>query len=73
MGRTGGVNSPVEPLLPRVWAPDATEVEIVTAEGRHHMDRSAAEGWWDAPTTNLGHGDSYAFCINGGDPRPDPR
>ena len=67
------MNSPAEPLLPRVWAPDAVEVELETAEGRHHMERSKVEGWWQAATTSLGHGDSYAFCINGGPPRPDPR
>ncbi len=54
-----------------VWAPYAGQVELVLPEGSHRMSRDDA-GWWHvsvetAPDT------TYAFSLDGGDPRPDPR
>ena len=54
-----------------VWAPDSDRVDLVLPEGRFAMEPSD-DGWWrveveaDAATT-------YAFSLEGGDPRPDPR
>jgi len=56
----------------RVWAPDAGEVTLV-ADGREHaMTPDGERGWWQAPVA-LEHGARYAFRLDGGDPRPDPR
>jgi len=60
------------PLTPRVWAPDAQEVQVVTESGTHHMEPHP-DGWWVARVSGLGHGDDYAFRIDGGPSRPDPR
>jgi maltooligosyltrehalose trehalohydrolase len=56
-----------EPL--RVWAPNATRVEVESAGRRSSLQPDAAEGWW------LGHGPDgdYTFVLDGGEPRPDPR
>ena len=51
----------------RVWAPAASRVEVDLEGFRHLMIRDGE--WWhaDAPGTD------YAFCIDGGEPLPDPR
>jgi maltooligosyltrehalose trehalohydrolase len=51
----------------RVWAPDRETVELVVAEGRIPM--IATGGWWSANAD----GPEYAFSVDGGPPRPDPR
>ncbi len=56
---------------PALWSPYASSVELVTATGRTPMTRSE-DAWWTSEA-ELGHGDRYAFSIDGGDPRPDPR
>ena len=56
---------------PSLWAPYAAAVELVTAEGRTPMSR--AEGAWWRSDTALEGGQRYAFSVDGGDPRPDPR
>jgi maltooligosyltrehalose trehalohydrolase len=55
----------------RVWAPEAREVQAAIGDERLDMHRMPG-GWWEVPT-DLAHGDDYAFRIDGGDPRPDPR
>lgn len=61
---------------PRVWAPSASLVEIVLASGAGSDDTAPMtrddDGWWAAPRA-LPHGTDYAFRVDGGDPRPDPR
>jgi maltooligosyltrehalose trehalohydrolase len=58
----------------RVWSPAADRVSVVAADGEHEMTRStSAEGWWDGYVSQVGHGDDYAFRVDGGPPRPDPR
>jgi maltooligosyltrehalose trehalohydrolase len=58
----------------RVWAPDAENVSVVVADGDYEMTRSTwADGWWDGYLSHIGHGDDYAFRVDGGPPRPDPR
>jgi maltooligosyltrehalose trehalohydrolase len=56
----------------RVWAPEASEISL-----RHgDDDRAMAEragGWWQLAANDIGHGDDYAFRVNGSEPRPDPR
>lgn len=55
----------------RVWAPNAKRVEIETAGQRTAM-LEAGGGWWRAPF-DVPPGADYAFCLDGGPPRPDPR
>ncbi len=56
---------------PRVWAPAATRVELVTADGREPL-RAEAGGWF-AALRSVGHGERYGFSLDGGEVRPDPR
>ncbi|MFE2542000.1 malto-oligosyltrehalose trehalohydrolase [Actinacidiphila glaucinigra] len=56
-----------------VWAPDAGEVEVQVDGRAHDMERDPERrGWWcaDVPAE---HGSRYAFALDGGPPRPDPR
>jgi maltooligosyltrehalose trehalohydrolase len=59
-----------------VWAPEAGAVELVLPgrDRRVPLERGA-DGWWAAPAgeAELEHGDDYAFCVDGSEPRPDPR
>ncbi len=62
-----------------VWAPTAQRVDVVVGTGdgaaRHAMQRSGSprEGWWSTEVEGAGHGTRYAFSLDGGDARPDPR
>ena len=56
---------------PSVWAPRAGAVELVLATGRTAMTRTDGD-WWTSDQ-GLADGDRYAFALDGGDPRPDPR
>ncbi|WP_432536528.1 malto-oligosyltrehalose trehalohydrolase [Kineococcus arenarius] len=62
-----------------VWAPTAQRVDVVVGTGdgaaRHAMQRSGSprEGWWSAEVDGAGHGTRYAFSLDGGEARPDPR
>jgi maltooligosyltrehalose trehalohydrolase len=54
-----------------VWAPKAQRVELDALGTRHQMTRDGCGVWRaivDAPP-----GTDYAFRVDGGDPRPDPR
>ncbi|HVA48189.1 MAG TPA: malto-oligosyltrehalose trehalohydrolase [Pirellulales bacterium] len=55
----------------RVWAPDAKQVELETGGKRSAMTETGG-GWWQAQA-ELPVGTDYAFCLDGGPPRPDPR
>jgi maltooligosyltrehalose trehalohydrolase len=56
---------------PRVWAPRASHVALDT--GTQRVDIAATDnGWWQS-AIDLDHGDDYAFVLDGGQPRPDPR
>jgi maltooligosyltrehalose trehalohydrolase len=58
----------------RVWAPTAERVSVVVGDGEHEMVPStSAEGWWDGYVAQVSHGHDYAFRVDGGEPRPDPR
>jgi maltooligosyltrehalose trehalohydrolase len=59
----------------RVWAPKAEVVSVVLgAHGRRvPMDGPDDRGWFQTDVEGVGHGDAYAFSLDGGDARPDPR
>jgi len=58
----------------RVWAPAAERVSVVVDDHEHDMFRSTSvEGWWDGYVSQVTHGTDYAFRVDGGPPRPDPR
>jgi maltooligosyltrehalose trehalohydrolase len=54
----------------RVWAPDATKVEL-DAEGRREAMTREDGGWWSGRA--LPPGTDYGFVLDGGDVLPDPR
>jgi maltooligosyltrehalose trehalohydrolase len=56
----------------RVWAPKARSVELELAGKRRAM-ASVAGGWWELQVPESRAGDDYAYCIDGGEPLPDPR
>jgi maltooligosyltrehalose trehalohydrolase len=56
-----------------VWAPDAGQVELRVEEGAYPMTRADGRpGWWhaEAPAAD---GARYAYALDGGPERPDPR
>ncbi|MFB9377878.1 malto-oligosyltrehalose trehalohydrolase [Kineococcus gynurae] len=63
----------------QVWAPGARTVDVVIGSGSevqtHPLSRSDSPrpGWWGAEIDGVGAGTRYAFSVDGGDPRPDPR
>lgn len=57
-------------MLPRVWAPTAARVDVVV--GDEHRPLTAEGEWW-VGDVDLAHGADYAFSVDGGPPRPDPR
>jgi maltooligosyltrehalose trehalohydrolase len=56
-----------------VWAPKAGNVNLVIDGERLAMTESSRAGWWELDVPSAGHGTDYAFSIDGGPPRPDPR
>ena len=56
-----------------VWAPAAGAVEVEVRGARRAMERSGAAGWWQLAVPEAGHGDDYAYRVDGGEPTPDPR
>jgi maltooligosyltrehalose trehalohydrolase len=56
----------------RVWAPYRHGVELVLGERRIPMAR-AGGGWWQCAHGPAGPGTDYAFSLDAGAPRPDPR
>jgi len=56
----------------RVWAPEARLAEVVLGERRLPMS-AAGRGWWARDVRDAGPGSDYAFGLDGGPPRPDPR
>ncbi|MCK0110760.1 malto-oligosyltrehalose trehalohydrolase [Ornithinimicrobium sp. F0845] len=74
-----------QPRQYAVWAPDADRVDVVVGDRvvgdrvvGHPADRARPmvpgerPGWWVAPVEQ-GDDGRYAFSLDGGDPRPDPR
>jgi maltooligosyltrehalose trehalohydrolase len=64
-----------------VWAPGAERVDLVVEDERRPMERAAADsesgaagqGWWLLDAPDLGEGTDYAYSVDGGPARPDPR
>jgi len=56
-----------------VWAPSAERVDVEVGGERHEMAHATRPGWWQVVVPEATHGSDYAFCIDGGEPRPDPR
>jgi len=56
----------------RVWAPQPARVELDLSGERHAMSRGE-DDWWSVDVASAGPGDDYAFVLDGGPPRPDPR
>jgi len=54
-----------------VWAPRADRVDLLTEDATTSMT-AADHGWWRSDL-ELSDGDRYAFSLDGGDARPDPR
>jgi maltooligosyltrehalose trehalohydrolase len=60
----------------RVWAPAAAKVEVVVGAEeapRAVQMREGGRGWWTAEVPAAGPGTDYAFRLDGGPLRPDPR
>jgi maltooligosyltrehalose trehalohydrolase len=51
-----------------VWAPRAGRVDLRL--GGERIAMGSADGWWEL---EAGSGPDYGFCLDGGDPLPDPR
>lgn len=56
----------------RVWSPHADRVDLACDDQLFPMTRSGA-GWWLAEVAAAAPGARYAFCVDGGPERPDPR
>jgi maltooligosyltrehalose trehalohydrolase len=56
----------------RVWAPRPQQVDLIVADQRRAM-RRAGDGWWTCQAAAAGPGTDYAFSLDGGPARPDPR
>ena len=56
-----------------VWAPTAEQVEVVIAGERWPLARAAGRGWHEGAVAGAGPGTRYAFSLDGGPVRPDPR
>lgn len=57
----------------RVWAPNAERTVDLVLDDRRVPLSAGTDGWWKSSTDALKHGLDYAFSIDGGEPRPDPR
>jgi maltooligosyltrehalose trehalohydrolase len=55
-----------------VWAPRAMRVEVDT-RGRRAPLSAGDGGWFELVDAEVAAGDDYAFVLDGGAPRPDPR
>ncbi len=61
------------PLVPHLWAPLPSRVDLVLpGDGTRVAMRALDDGAWTADV-ELPHGTDYAFSLDGGPPRPDPR
>jgi maltooligosyltrehalose trehalohydrolase len=54
----------------RLWAPHPAEVEV-EVDGERRPMTAVGDGWWIGEIG--GPGTDYAFVLDGGEPRPDPR
>lgn len=68
--QTASEQTVTEPI--EVWAPEASRVDLLLEGERHPMERTD-RGYWQAAVAADVSQIPYAFSIDGGDPRPDPR
>src|SRR5206468_3517897 len=59
-------------VRPRVWAPFAERSVTLVLDGERQPMRPAGGGWWEADRA-AAPGSRYAFAVDGGEPRADPR
>ncbi len=57
----------------RVWAPRARRVDLVLRSDVRHVLNGPDELGWFSVEVEAAPGDDYAYSLDGGDPRPDPR
>jgi len=57
----------------RVWAPDATSLDVQVRGGDRVPMARASGGWWAADVPSADPGTDYAYALDGGEPLPDPR
>ena len=55
-----------------VWAPRPQRVDLLLGDRALPMSRTAG-GWWTCSADSAGAGTEYAFSLDGGPPRADPR
>lgn len=55
-----------------LWAPHAQRSVHLVADGVRSLMRAGDDGWWYSREP-LSAGTEYAFSVDGGEPRPDPR
>jgi len=56
-----------------VWAPRPERVELLLEGDRRLPMDPARDGWWHGEVADAGHGTRYAYSLDGGPARPDPR
>ena len=57
-----------------VWAPGRRRVDVVLEPGARRVPlRRGGNGWWTGTVDGAGPGCDYAFSLDEGPPRPDPR
>ncbi|MCU1376478.1 MAG: malto-oligosyltrehalose trehalohydrolase [Actinomycetia bacterium] len=59
-------------MIFRVWAPKPERVELDLGGRLVEMARDE-RGWWSVDVPDAGHNTEYAYRLDGGPPRPDPR
>ncbi len=60
----------------RVWAPGKDRVEVEVGTGSESVRTAMTgtpDGWWTVDLSDAGPGTDYAFRLDGGPARPDPR
>ena len=57
----------------QVWAPKAGRVDVVLGDKRMALRPGPREGWWVRDVPAAADGTDYAYSLDGGPPRPDPR
>ena len=57
----------------RVWAPNASRVELWLRDADRRAMQAQEGGWWQLDAADAGPGADYAYCLDGGAPLPDPR
>jgi maltooligosyltrehalose trehalohydrolase len=58
----------------RVWAPEASSVDLELVDDATVLAMTAVEhGWWSCTVATAGEGTGYLFRVDGAPGRPDPR